>query len=75
MLIMNRYYLNRQRQPNGDLEVHREWCKYMPSQNNRLYIGQFYSDITAVNTAKKLYPQCASSINGCRHCCSNSDTD
>lgn len=34
---MPRYYVNREQQPNGDHEVHREICNHLPS--NRLDLG------------------------------------
>lgn len=69
------YYLNKNRQQNSDFEVHRDDCRYLPSPQNRIFLGQFYGDIDAVLAARQKYPHLANSINGCRFCCRNSDTD
>lgn len=58
------YYVNRQAQNNGDHEVHRSGCRYMPSQENRIYLGDFISCHGAVQEAKKYYQQ----SNGCCFC-------
>ena len=59
---MTRYYVNKNAQPNGDHEVHREGCAWMPS--NRIDLGTFNSCHEAVRAAKKHYTQ----VNGCAHC-------
>ena len=58
------YYVNRNEQDNGDHEVHNAGCKFMPSLENRLYLGDFLSCHTAVREAKKHYSQ----SNGCYYC-------
>ena len=59
-----RYYVNDNAQSNGDHEVHRETCDYLPKQENRAYLGQFDSCRPAVSAAKKIHPQ----SNGCYWC-------
>ncbi|PST83802.1 hypothetical protein C7T94_10895 [Pedobacter yulinensis] len=59
------YYVNAQRQPNGDHEVHEERCTYMPGAANRRYLGSFSNCYAAVAAAKQIYP----AANGCLHCC------
>lgn len=58
------YYVNKNAQDNGDHEVHKEGCSYMPEIKNRKYLGTFLSCSGAVNAAKKEYPQ----SNGCYYC-------
>ena len=58
------YYVNKNAQDNGDHEVHKSGCSYMPNSENRLYLGDFSSCRPAVAAAKKTYPQ----SNGCYYC-------
>jgi hypothetical protein len=62
---MNRYYyVNKHAQLNGDHEVHVEKCSFMPSAENRTYLGLFSSCKEAVSKAKSFYSQ----SNGCYFC-------
>ena len=61
---MASYYVNKSAQSNGDHEVHKSGCNFMPNEFNRLYLGDFYSCHSAVSEAKKYYPQ----SNGCFYC-------
>ena len=61
---MNTYYVNKNPQSNGDHEVHKENCTYLPSVENRQYLGVFPTCHGAVQEAKKYYPQ----SNGCYYC-------
>ena len=61
---MARYYVNKNAQSNGDHEVHKAGCSYMPAEQNRLYLGDFANCQEAVREAKKTYPQ----SNGCYYC-------
>jgi hypothetical protein len=61
---MASYYVNRNAQNNGDHEVHRQGCSYMPASQNCLYLGEFSSCAPAVREAKKHYSQ----SNGCYYC-------
>ena len=58
---MARYYVNKNAQTNGDHEVHKTGCSWLPSVNNRIYLGDFIYCSTAVNEARKHYTQ----VNGC----------
>lgn len=58
------YYVNKNQQRNGDHEVHKEGCSYMPNLENREYLGDYSSCRPAVTEAKKRYPK----ANGCAHC-------
>lgn len=61
------YYINRNRNnAHGDNEVHREDCHWMPSLENREYLGFFSDAIQAVAEAKRRgYPH----ADGCAFCC------
>ncbi len=61
---MDHYYVNKNAQPNGDHEVHTSNCNYLPSLDNRLYLGIFSNCADAVKEAKKSYSQ----SNGCYYC-------
>ena len=61
---MASYYVNKNAQANGDHEVHRTGCIYLPHQENRLYLGEYSSCGPAVIEAKKHYRQ----SNGCYTC-------
>src|SRR5690606_8027177 len=61
-LDMDHYFVNTHAQPNGDHEVHKVGCYYMPS--DRKYLGQFPTCAGAVLEARKHYAQ----VNGCKHC-------
>lgn len=64
---MSSYYVNNDAQSNGDHEVHKEGCAWMPS--NRKYLGEFASCRPAVQEAKKTY----SLADGCHWCCPECD--
>lgn len=59
---MYNYYVNSSPQPNGDHEVHKEGCTYMPI--NKMHLGTFSSCRPAVESAKKVYPR----ADGCYWC-------
>lgn len=61
---MAKYYVNEQKQSNGDHEVHTSDCRYLPSEANRKYLGEFSNCKDAVKEAKKSYSQ----SNGCYTC-------
>ena len=61
---MARYYVNMNAQDNGDHEVHKSGCKWMPIEENRFYLGLFDSCSPAVRESKKHYTQ----SNGCYYC-------
>lgn len=61
---MPRYYVNKNAQSNGDHEVHKDGCSFMPQSENRQYLGEFSNCRDAVREAKKTYPQ----SNGCYFC-------
>jgi len=61
---MDKYYVNQNAQNNGDHEVHKEGCSYMPLSQNRTYLGEHSSCHGAVRKAKETYRQ----SNGCYYC-------
>ena len=62
---MARYYVNDHAQSNGDHEVHREGCSYMPNPENRTYLGDYVSCHGAVFKAKTEHH---AKSNGCYYC-------
>ncbi|GMN06287.1 hypothetical protein MTsPCn5_16760 [Croceitalea sp. MTPC5] len=61
---MAKYYVNKNAQANGDHEVHKEGCVWLPLVGNRIYLGSFTNCKSAVREAKKYYTQ----VNGCYYC-------
>lgn len=61
---MARYYVNKNAQSNGDHEVHRYDCSFLPAAENRIYLGDFSHCRYAVTEARKHY----SKVNGCYFC-------
>lgn len=61
---MTKYYVNKEEQQNGDHEVHKTGCAWMPNEQNRKYLGDFDNCASAVAEAKKTYP----TADGCIHC-------
>lgn len=62
--VASGYYINKNAQPNGDHEVHRLGCAYIPDKENRIYLGNFCSCHKAISEARKHYPR----VNGCYYC-------
>ncbi|MFB9843998.1 hypothetical protein [Mucilaginibacter ginsenosidivorans] len=62
--MKKKYYVNKHAQSNGDHEVHEQSCVYLPAEQNRLYLGEFYGCRDAVDEAKKTYK----SADGCKTC-------
>ena len=61
---MAKYYVNKNAQANGDHEVHKSGCQFMPKPENRIYLGDFANCHDAVREAKRHYRQ----SNGCYFC-------
>lgn len=61
---MASYYVNTDAQPNGDHEVHRAGCTFLPGEKARIYLGDFESCRAAVRRAEEQYRQ----VNGCYYC-------
>ena len=58
------YYVNKNAQSNGDHEVHTGTCSFLPTQENRIHLGDFSGCAAAVVAAKTYYSQ----SNGCYYC-------
>lgn len=65
-----RFYVNKNAQPNGDHEVHRYDCSWLPDMENRIYLGDFSTSQAAVREACRYYTK----VNGCYYCCPESHT-
>ena len=63
------YYVNINAQDNGDHEVHKVGCYYMPRPEHKLYLGVFSNCYEAVREALKKY----STADGCHYCCPECD--
>lgn len=61
---MPQYYVNMNPQTNGDHEVHKEGCSFLPDIQNRKVLGSFTNCADAVKKAKETYPK----SNGCYYC-------
>lgn len=59
-----KYYVCKIAQANGDHEVHRQGCSYLPNNYNIEYLGEFTDCSSAMVEAKKFYAQ----ANGCYYC-------
>lgn len=62
---MDYYLVNTQAQANGDHEVHKAKCAYLPAPVNRHGLGYHPTDQAALAVARKIYRQ----ADGCAHCC------
>jgi len=61
---MASYYVNKNSQTNGDHEVHKAGCSFLPLKENRIYLGDYSNCRDAVENAKNYYSQ----VNGCYYC-------
>jgi len=61
---MAKYYVNKNEHSNGDHEVHKESCEYLPKEKNRISLGEFNNFREAVRRARKYYKQ----VNSCAYC-------
>lgn len=59
------FYVNKKAQANGDHEVHRVTCSWLPDVENRIYLGDFDTSQTALREARKYFSQ----VDGCCYCC------
>lgn len=63
---MDQYCVNMQAQANGDNEVHKAGCAYVPLPHNQRYLGYHSSCRSAVAAARVFYTR----ANGCAFCSS-----
>tara|TARA_R110002033_G_scaffold167528_1_gene206744 strand:- start:18550 stop:18756 length:207 start_codon:yes stop_codon:yes gene_type:complete len=61
---MANYYVNMNSQANGDHEVHKSDCSFLPKIENRIFLGNFNNCKEAVKEAKNYYYK----VNGCFYC-------
>ena len=61
---MTMYYVDQNARPTGEHEVHTHDCRYLPDEQNRLYLGDHESCESAVQEAKTHY----SKVDGCYNC-------
>lgn len=52
---MEKYFVNRRAQENGDHEVHRESCVYLPISANRQELGYLWGCVGPVEKAREYY--------------------
>lgn len=62
---MEKYYVNNNAQANGDHEVHKSDCRFVPYIISKKDLGYHYGCDSAVTEAKNTYRQ----SNGCATCC------
>lgn len=62
---MERYFVNKKPQPGGEHEIHRLGCRYLPTERNCLYLGEFRNCMEALGKARIFYP----TADGCYFCC------
>lgn len=62
---MTHYYVNNRTQANGDHQIHRTGCSFMPETDSRCYLGEFDSFARALVEAHRRYKQ----VGVCRYCC------
>ncbi len=66
MTINKEYFINRNRQPSGEHEVHVRGCRYFPNEENAISVGVHSSCSAAIQAAKKAYPDWE--VDGGKHC-------
>lgn len=63
---MYRYCVNRNEQPTGEHEVHKDGCHRMLEPQNRIYLGYFLDAKEAVREARRYFDN----VDGCCYCAS-----
>lgn len=64
---MELYYFNINKDSKGYNEVHTSTCSWLPSQENRVYLGYFSTCQDAIKEAQKQHP--TYTFDGCYYCC------
>lgn len=67
---MPRYYVNKNTDDQGDHEVHKEGCSWLPEPDNRIYLGIHADCHGAMEEAKKHYDR----VNGHAVCATDCHT-
>ena len=52
---MDYYYVNKNAQPTGEHEIHKDSCENLPDSNNRIGLGYFDNCADAVKNAKEYF--------------------
>ncbi len=60
-----KYYVNKNAQSTGEHEVHKGTCSFLPPSYHCQYLGEFSSDYSALEVAKRYY----TNVDGCAYCC------
>ena len=61
------YLYNKNRDDNGNHEVHNYKCDHSPNNLNRVELGQFSSCEQAIAFARNMFGR--DNFDGCKHCC------
>ena len=61
---MSSYYVRIKPQLNGTNAIHKDDCPFLPSIENRIYLGEFNNCTDAVREARMNFPQ----VSGCPFC-------
>lgn len=64
LVFMKVYYVNKFPQPNGEHEVHKDGCSFLPRSEYRLFLGIHSNCADAMIESKKHYAK----SNGCFSC-------
>ena len=72
MNSLKHYYFYNYTDKHGNHEVHTENCSYLPSTQNRTYIGYCSDCKDAIKKAKTDYPY--KDFDGCYWCCNECHT-
>ncbi len=59
------YCVNKNAQPNGTHEVHKDGCNWYPEEKNRVDLGTHSSCKLALEEAQEYF----GNVNGCAYCC------
>lgn len=60
-----KFFVTKIESDNDTCTIHKSICEYLPSDSNRIELGEFYSCSDALDEAKKNHDR----SNGCFHCC------
>jgi hypothetical protein len=61
---MVRYYVNDRARSDGEHEVHRDGCSFLPALENRTFLGDYETCVSAVKEARKHFEMAS----GCFYC-------
>ena len=62
------YYVNKNAQYSGEHEIHTSDCAFLPSVENRIFLGYFNNSSEALKVAKQYF----NNVDGCFYCCPKS---